>query len=189
MASRIAFGSVLSLLCTIALFGGASAQQTPAWSDIDCAQSKIITPPGLKCRATQEYAGGTGYWSAGPGGTFRRWTTEGTLNGHKFFYHANEVTSLGSSIMEAKSLQEGLKEMTREARGGSSFSQLGDRGGVDYITFVGADGESCVGIRKYGPSVRAGYQWILNAMRCSPTGKPVPQVEIDRFIAAAGFRG
>ena len=65
--------------------GTAAAQETPRWSDIDCAQSRPAVPPGLACKATQNFAGGDDS-SGSAGGTFRRWLADGRLNGAGVLY-------------------------------------------------------------------------------------------------------
>ena len=57
------------------------------------------------------------------------------------------------------------------------------------MTFTGASGDSCVGIRRYGPSQGMGYQWILYGVRCAPGGMMTSDAEIDRFISGAAVRG
>ena len=55
--------------------------------------SKIVAPPGLKCRATQELAGSTTAKFAGPGGgqgVFREWATFGKKDGVKLYYFSPE---------------------------------------------------------------------------------------------------
>lgn len=183
-------GSALLLLCAVGFSGGARAQETPRWSEVDCSQVKIAVPAGVRCRATQEYSGGQGaVWSAGPGGMFQRSSAEGTVNGVRLRYHLSEGTSVSAFVVETAPLERGLMEMSREAKEGKDFSALANRGGADFMTFVGAEGEPCVGIRKYGPSVRTGFQWILNAVRCVPRGSPASAPGIDQFIAETGYRG
>ena len=60
----------------------AGAQEAPKWSDVDCAQSHIVGPTGLKCRATQVYSGGTKATS-NAGGQTQHWSMVGTVNGAK----------------------------------------------------------------------------------------------------------
>lgn len=76
------------------------------------------------------------------------------------------------------------------ARGGEArgFSALTNRGGADFMTFAAASGDSCVGIRRYGPSMGAEYGWVLNAVRCEPGGRPTSDADIDRFIAGTTVR-
>jgi hypothetical protein len=167
---------------------GALAQQYPVWANIDCAQSKIAAPAGLKCRATQETSGGTGNISgAGAGGMFRRWSAFGTLRGVKFYYHLSEATSLKAEIRESASLEDGVKNMSPQGKEAKDFSTMTHRAGVDLLTFASAAGEPCVGIRRYGPSALTGYKWILNATRCTPKGKPASEAEIDKFISEADY--
>jgi hypothetical protein len=66
------------------------------------------------------------------------------------------------------------------------MSECTQRAGVDFVTFVGAHGESCFGIRKLGSSPKTGVAWVLYATRRAQK-KPM-EAEIDAFIAAADFR-
>jgi hypothetical protein len=179
----------LGMSCLVGQTMGALAQQYPVWANIDCAQSKIAAPAGLKCRATQETSGGTGNISgAGAGGMFRWWSAFGTLREIKFYYHLSEATSLKAEIRETASLEDGVKKMSPQGKEAKDFSTMTHRAGVDLLTFASAAGEPCVGIRRYGPSAQTGYKWILNATRCTPKGNPASEAEIDKFISEAGYR-
>lgn len=187
MTTRAAVGSVLWGLCIFALSGQVRAQESRVWGDIGCSESRIIAPSGLRCRATQDYSGGQGKHARG-GGTFRRWATYGTLDGVKLYYHVTEATSIKSAIAEDASLEAGIRSMSPQARTAKGFSEMTKRGGVDFVTFAGAAGEACIGVRRYGPATKTGFKWILNATRCAPKGKAASDPEIDRFIAEAGYR-
>jgi hypothetical protein len=187
MAGRLL--QTVALLAAISFGVESKAQDTIRWSDIDCGQSRIAAPSGLKCRATQDYAGGHSGWEAGAGGTFRRWTAFGAHGGAGLFYYLAEATSPGASIMEGASLKQDIRSEMRDSNMIHDFSPLGHRGGVDYMTFTSASGHACVGIRRYGPSQGDGYQWILYGVRCDPRGRPVTDAEIEGFIASATYRG
>lgn len=180
---------LLALVASVSLPAGASAQETVQWWDIACVHSKISVPAGLKCRTTQNYAGGQGSWASDAGGTFRRWMAGGDVGGVQYFYYLAEATSLGAAITQATSLQDTIRSEMARGGGASGYSALTNRGGADYMTFTSAGGESCVGIRRYGPSQGAGYQWILYGVRCDPKGRTTSDAEIDGFIAGATVRG
>lgn len=168
--------------------GAAGAQDTPRWSDIDCAQSRLAVPPGLQCKATQNYAGGDNS-TGSAGGTFRRWMASGPFSGAGVFYYLAEATSLGASMMEGASLQSDIRSEMKDGNMIHEFSPMGNRGGADYMTFMTGAGNSCIGMRRYGPSQGDGYKWILYGVRCDPRGRTISDAEIDGFIAAAGYRG
>ena len=63
------------------------------------------------------------------------------------------------------------------------------RGGADYMTFMTGAGNSCVGMRRYGPSQGAGSQWILYGVSCAPRGRTMTDAQIDGFLTAASYRG
>lgn len=166
-----------------------AAQDTPHWSDMDCAQSKLVTPAGLKCRATQEYSGGsnTSSSSSGAGGMSREWAKVGTVDGSKLYYYAKEAVAQTSSVFPIV-LEDGLKRVSPQAKGASNFSQSAPLAGGDYLKFTSASGDVCIGIRKNGSSRSKGFKWILLASKCVPKGKSISDEEIGRFISAANFR-
>ena len=187
MTTKAAYGPILAMLFVFSLSGQGRAQETRVWSDIGCTESKIIAPSGLKCRATQDYAGGQIQSSNGQG-TFRRWATAGTLNGVKLYYHVTEATGIKSSIRQDLSLEKAIKSLSPEGKRAKGFSELTRRGGVDAMTFTSRDDESCIGIHKFGPSTKTGYHWIMAATRCAAKGRGASDPEIDRFISEAGYR-
>lgn len=149
----------------------------------------IVAPAGLKCRATQEYAGGTGNIAgAGAGGTFRRWATFGTVGGNKYYYYIIEGIGGRSHIVAEASLQAALINLSPEGKGAKDFSQLSNLNGGDFLRFVSATGGACVGIRKYGPSSSGGFKWILYATRCAQRGKTISDSDIGNLITATGYR-
>jgi hypothetical protein len=178
----------LALLALGSLSVEALAQDTPRWWDIACVHSKISVPAGLRCRTTQNFAGGQSGWNADAEGTFRQWQAFGAVGGVQYLYNLTEATSLGASIGPSATLQDGIRFELARGQEAKDFSALTNRGGVDFMTFTAASGDSCVGIRRYGPSMGAEYGWILNAVRCEPRGRPTSDAEIDRFIAGATAR-
>jgi len=178
--------------CTVATMvvagfvGGASqavAQEAPKWTDIDCAQSKIVGPTGLRCRATQEYSGGNALNAkAGPGGTFRHWAEIGTVNGSKLYYFLKEATSTRSSILPI-SLEQTVKDFG--GSGATNFSTASPTSGGDYLRFVNRSGENCIAVRKVGPSSANGNKWYLMAIKCAPKAQTIPDTEPALFLATA----
>src|SRR5260370_5610483 len=63
---------LLALAGFKAIAADANAQQTNVWSDIDCGQSKLVVPAGMKCHASPEFSGGTAAAAARAGGIFWR---------------------------------------------------------------------------------------------------------------------
>jgi len=133
-------------------------------------------------------AGGRNGWSADAGGTFRYWTAIGALGDAQYIYQLGEATSPGASVSPAVTLKDGIRSEVPSGKNATNFSALTHRNGVDFMTFSNAEGASCVGIRRYGPSMGEEYQWILNAVRCKPQGLGVSTQEIDDFIAGAAVR-
>jgi hypothetical protein len=166
----------------------AFAQDTMKWSDVNCAEFKVAVPQGMRCRATQEYAGGQSGVAAGAGGTFRRWSVTGVVNGAKVFYYLHETTSLRSSVTPG-SLVDMLKSVSPQGRKGVTFSEPSNRDGVDFVRFVSDAKDSCVGIlRGIRPQDR-GYKFYVVASRCVPAGSQTSDAEIASFIASTMPRG
>ena len=69
----------------------------------------------MRCRATQEYSGGSssegkvGPKGIGVGGTFRHWSKFSTVNGVKYLYFLKEATTTTSSILPV-SLEQTVKD-------------------------------------------------------------------------------
>ena len=180
--------SLYALLCLVSMSGSSWSQDTEKWADIDCAKSRFVNTQGLKCRATQEFAGASGPVSgAGAGGQFQRSSAFGTSDGAKVFYMVTETISTQSSVRTTRSLEEALRT-TAAGKDGRAFSAMTSRRGVDYMTFSSAASESCIGLRRYGPSRGDGFKWILYGTRCAPKGKPTSSEDIDAFISTADYR-
>jgi hypothetical protein len=177
---------LLALAGFAAIAAGASAQDTHVWSDIDCGQSKLVVPAGLKCRATQEYSGGTGTASAGAGGMFRRWSAFGTVNNVRIYYFLHEAIGTGSNVTATETLEERVKQLGQKAD--KNFSPTSPMAGGDYVRYEGPTGQPCVGIRKYGPSTSIGFKWILVGTRCVQKGQTISDQDISSFIATADYR-
>lgn len=177
---------VIIVLLLLGLSFGAAAQETIVWSDIDCGQSKLVVPAGLRCRETNE-VGTRGRATSTGGGVTKRWAAFGTQQQVKLYYYVHEVLSM-RSFVQVGQFTEVLRGTSPEAKGGSHMSEPTARGGVDLVTFTGAHGEGCLGIRRLGPSAGKGVAWVLYATRCAPAGRKASNAEIDAFIAAADFR-
>lgn len=183
-------GCLIALVLTFSCFG-ACAQETSKWSDIDCATSKIQGPTGLRCRATQEYSGGTisddkiKAKGIGAGGTFRHWAKFGTVNGVKYAYFLKEATSTGSQILSTY-LEPAVKDFSAYGRGATGFSAPKPIAGGDFLTFLDRDGESCIATRKLGKVAgSSGNRWYLLATECVPKGKTLTDADAAFLMASA----
>jgi hypothetical protein len=171
----------------LACFSGAAiAQDTPRWSDLDCSQSKLVIPNGLKCRATQEYSGGTGTASAGAGGRFRLWSASGTLNNAKVYYFVHEAIGTGSNVTATESLEERIRQVGQ--RTDRNFTATAPMAAGDYVRYESASGQPCVGIRKYGASTSIGFKWILVGTNCVRKGSAISDEDIGAFMRSAQVR-
>ena len=74
-----------------------------------------------------------------------------------------------------------MKQLIRQA---SNFSELTPRDGVDFVTFTGAAGDACIGVRRLGTAAITGYKWLVVAFRCVPAKTTVPDADIAAFIAS-----
>lgn len=181
------FLCILAFAASALLVAGPSVgQEAPRWYGIDCSHSRLVVPPGLKCTTTQNFAGGDPGWGGNAGGTFRSWMA---TDGGNILYYLVEGTSLGSALLASGTLHQVIRTEMRDPSMLRNFSPLGNRGGADYMTFTGASGQACVGIRRYGPAQGGGYQWILFGVRCEPRSQALSDAEIDRFIASVSYRG
>jgi hypothetical protein len=189
---RALFVSIWLVVLTVsALPVSALAQDTVKWADIDCAQSKIQGPTGLRCHLTQEYSGGTISDAKiinkgiGAGGTFRHWTKTGSLNGVKYFYFLKEATSTGAMILSTR-FELTVKEMIFYGRGATDFSAPSQIAGGDFLTFVDRDGENCMATRKVGAVAgNTGNRWYLIATKCVKKGRTIPDTDAPALLASA----
>jgi len=178
--------SAVALLVGIA--SSATAQETPVWSDIDCTQSKLVTPPGLKCRSTQEYSGGSRVASgSSANGMTRNWNALGTVNGSKVFFLGKEAVAMRSSVFPYV-LADGVKTLSPQGKGAADFSSPTTITGGDFLRFTSAAGEACIGVRKEGGARKQGFQWVMIATKCAPKGKPILDEEAATFLREADFR-
>jgi hypothetical protein len=183
--TRLALALLLAILAATLTPTPSSAQETYEWSDTDCAQSKIVAPPGLRCRETN-IAGTRGVAKSTGGGLTKRWNAFGTIGQAKLYYYVSESIDTGSYIQVGQ-LVDVIRNVSPQAKDARNMSAPAQRAGVDVVTFTSAK-DSCVGFRKLGPSSHSGYRWVLYATRCVPAGQKVPDADSDAFITAADFR-
>lgn len=171
-----------ALLVAIACCMGvaaARAQNNPAWTDIDCAQLRIPAAIGLKCRGMN--LTGINSQETSASGTFRELIASGVIKRVKLFYLLFETTSLQTGVSTRSTLAETMKQIIPQA---SNFSALTPRDGVDFVTFTGASGDACFGVRRLGTAAIAEYKWLVFAFRCVAANTAVPDADIAAFIAS-----
>jgi hypothetical protein len=185
---RLKFGSIVAAIFGLSL--NASAQDAHVWSDIDCAQSKIVAPVGLRCRATQEINGSSskGFASTSAGAMFRNYTAFGSVNTSQVYYVLFDSLSRGANQQPRVTLQEAILFWSPEGKDAKNFSQASGTAHGDLLTFTSAKGSPCLGIRKFGPVTGSGYKWILYATRCDPPGRPATETEAVQFLTETGYR-
>jgi len=145
-----ALGSLV-VAAMVSLSLEASAQDAVKWWDIACVHAKMSVPAGLRCKTTQNYASQSN-WGGNAGGTFRQWQALGQVGGVLYFYGLEEATSLEASLAPAGALQDQIKAEMGTANAARNFSALVHRRGVDFMTFTAGSNDSCVALRRYGPS-------------------------------------
>ena len=170
----------------IGFSASAAGQNAVVWSDIDCLQSKIVTPSGLRCRATNEKAGSSNGRFNGQG-VFRTWATFGKRGGKKLYFLVYEAVSSESDKEVFMTLQDEITGLSPYAKAGRDFTSPSQMNGGDYVRFIGKDNGQCVAIRKVGPTQGKGYKWVLFGNECVAPGKGISDQEIARFIQAADF--
>jgi hypothetical protein len=164
----------------------AGAQEKIVWSDVDCAQSKLVTPAGLRCRATNVF-GTRGVATSTGGGQVKSWNASGIVQQTKLYYYVTEIIDT-TSYVQVASLSDDIRVISPQAKGAANMSGLERKGDADLVTFNNAQNDNCVGIRKYEPARGGGYRWVLYATRCTPAAQKASDAEISAFSAAAGFR-
>jgi hypothetical protein len=180
--------TVIGGLAAVDASTGAFAQETRKWTDIDCAQSRLVVPSGLKCRATQIYTGARGSRGTSAGGLFQRWSAFGTVNGSKVFYFVTEGSEPSSFTYTSATLLETITSAGAVTKGATQLSELKQVQGGDYATFVRPPGEACFGVRKFGPSQSNGYKWIMYGGRCDLAGHTASAAEVSQFLADVTLR-
>ena len=176
-------------LCQGLAVSGAMAQETPVWSDIQCSQSKLVAPAGLRCRVTQAYSGSNSLISgAGPGGVDKQWAAYGALDDAKIYVFVKEKVSPNGGIVLNLTLQQNIMGLSPYAKDARNFGALGNMNGGDYQNFDSATGEHCIAIRKVGSSRAVGYRWVLLASKCVAPGKSLSDADAGLFMTSTNFR-
>jgi hypothetical protein len=174
---------VLAALGLVSFGPDATAQ---SWTDLDCAASRIVVPAGFRCRTTSSYAATTAIAGGNGGGAFQAWTAAGTIGKARLYYALTATVSTSGGVRPI-ALAEDIRKLP-QGKDGKDMSELVHRGDADTVTFKSAANESCVGIRKVGPSSLTAYRWILQATRCLPAGQAASDADIDTFIREARVR-
>lgn len=188
--------AVLIGLASTAPLVAVLAQDEFVWSNIDCAESRIIAPDGLKCRATQNYPGGRANDAAADGkAIFHAWSAYGTRGDAKLYYFLSEAISPGTFHRPTKNLVEIMVNRGEQGEDTKHFSRPQKTTGGDYLTFTSSKGESyfgelhsCLGIRKLGQVQGDGYKWVLYATRCVPGQQSMTEADAIRFLAETGYK-
>ena len=177
---------VLVSMAALGLPVGAWAQAAAVdWAEVDCAQSRIWPTMGLHCHATPALTNDA--LSTGQR-MFRFWNAAGTVKDVKYYYYVAEAVHPGSVLTAKQDLPDALKARSPQARGSIDMSAVLQHDDADYVSFTSAARESCVGIRKNGPTNPQGTRWVLYATRCVPPGEQITERDIDRFVRDARLR-
>jgi hypothetical protein len=155
----------------------ALAQEVFVWADIDCARSRIVAPPGAICRTTNTAAG-----SDVAGGLSQRHAVRALGRDGYVYVVMSEALGSTAFIRTLKNEVEYLKLIDRRAADGSGWSSAMTPVGAAYNTFTSAEGEECVGFRRFGAQRAGGYEWVMSGLFCAPKGESARAAQITRFI-------
>jgi len=175
-------GAMAAMALPVAAWAQAAAVE---WTDVDCAQSRIRPTMGLHCRGTSALTNDA--LSTGQG-MFRFWNAAGTVKDVKYYYYVAEAVHPGSAVMSNQELADALRARSPQARGSFQMSDIRRHKDADFVSFLSAAREACVGIRKNGPGNAQGARWLLYATRCVPPGQQITAADIDGFIREAHLR-
>ena len=173
------------LVLSFAWIGAASAQpqKTYNWSDINCAQSRIATWPGLQCKVTNVVTTESNV------GAFRRWAAYGTTRDgyvHIFLWEAQNDFSY---VTADETTAEFLKWMYVNGPSAEQFTPVARYSKADYSMFVDTkQSQSCAGFRRTGNDRRGGYDWIMGGILCAPAGRQMANGQFAEFIEKVKLR-
>jgi hypothetical protein len=186
MATLMRLMRVLGAVMSAMLPGAVLAQPAGIdWTDVDCAQSRLWPTTGLHCRTTPTL--NRDAVPTGPG-HFRFWNAAGTVQDVKYYYYAIEAVDPRSGVTSKQDLSDALRARSPQARGSVSMSNVRRQQGADFVSFVSAAQEPCVGVRKMGPAHAEGASWVLYATRCVLPGQQIAEADIDAFVRDARLR-
>ncbi|HEY4166483.1 MAG TPA: hypothetical protein VGM96_06885 [Reyranella sp.] len=174
---------VLAALVLASLGADAVAQ---TWSYLDCAASRIVVPDDFYCRTTSPYAATMAIAGGNGGGAFQAWTAAGTTGKARLYYILTASVGTSGGVRPIALAEDILK--LPSAKRSTGMSDLVRRGDADTVTFKSAANQSCIGIRKVGPSSLTAYRWVLQATSCLPAGQVASDADIDAFIREARVR-
>ena len=152
------------------------------WADVDCAQSRIWPTMGLRCRSTAQEGLSRG------ADHFRFWNAAGTVKDVKYYYYVAEAVNPRVAVVSKQDLADALRVRSPQARGSTGMSEIRQLQGADFVSFLSAAKEPCVGIRKTGPVSAEGARWLLYATRCVPSGQSITEADIEGFVREARLR-
>ena len=168
----------------LASLGADAAAQT--WSYLDCAASRIVVPADFYCRTTSPYAATVAIAGGNGGGTFQAWTAAGTTGKARLYYILTATVGMFGGVRPIALAEDILK--LPQAQRSTGMSELVHHGDADMVTFKSVPNQSCIGIRKVGPSSSTAYRWVLQATHCLPAGQVASDADIDTFIHEARVR-
>jgi hypothetical protein len=125
-------------------------------------------------------AGGNG------GGTFQAWTAAGTTGKARLYYILTATVGTSGGVRPIALAEDILK--LPQAQRSTGMSEPVHRGDADMVTFKSAANQSCIGIRKVGPSSSTAYRSVLQATHCLPAGQVASDADIDTFLHEARVR-
>jgi class 3 adenylate cyclase len=163
----------------------ATMTRSLAWSDIDCAKSRIAAGPGMSCAASAEYDGVDGR------GKFRRWAAGIHAPAASTYVVLVDGVEPTSVHLPLKRDDEGefLVEISTFTRDNArDWSPLTAQDGSFYATFKAPDGRACFAFAKPGPARGDGLAWVMRGYHCTGSGQPLTPERIAGVIGALKAR-
>jgi hypothetical protein len=176
----------LVVLVVLALAGLGADAAAQTWSYLDCAAARIVVPADFYCQTTTPYAATMATAGGNGGGAFQAWSAAGTTGKARLYYILTATVGTSGEVRPIALAEDILK--LPPAKRSAGMSELVHRGDADMVTFKSAAHQSCIGIRKVGPSSLTAYRWVLQATHCLPAGQVASDTDIDTFIHEARVR-
>jgi hypothetical protein len=156
---------------------GAASAQTAKFSPIDCDQSALAAPPGVRCESTNTYSA-----SDGPRGLFQRHWYGGTVAGRSQAVWMQEALGPGSHFVRMVGTSEETLPKTSTFTGkGTDWTSPVAYAGGSYARFR-SENLNCVAFRKGGRSKSQGYQEIFSGSVCAPRGATLSDADVQAFL-------
>ena len=166
---------VVAAICAGGAFTPASAEE---WRDIDCANSKIGGPSGLKCRQYGPYHSGGCQTTVS--------NRYGEIEGRRVLGRLRQSSNCHSLAESMPEFAESLKTLFGKALEGATWDapRLFQQ---QYVLTGQHKNRACVAFRIYGPAQGRGHQYHLSGYNCKPEGQITAYTDDEIREALAMF--